>query len=63
MADYFEFLKSSRFHAAVGVVVLYYLKTRFSLETTIADSLIALLVAHIGIKTVDRASEKIGGAK
>lgn len=58
--NYFAFLASSRFHATVALMILYYLKTAFGFDEAIADSLIGLLAAHIGIKTIDRASEHIG---
>lgn len=59
MSEYFAFLKSNRFHAAVGIVLMYNLVQYGFVDTAIGNSLMGLLLAHIGIRTTDRAFEKL----
>lgn len=54
-----EFLKSNRFWALVVVALLGVLKAEGILESSIVDPLIALALGFVGVRTVDRFSEKL----
>ena len=54
-----KFLQSNRFWALVLVAVLGVLKSEGILGSQIIDPLIALLVGFVGIRSVDRFSEKL----
>jgi len=54
-----EFLTSNRFWALVLVAVLGVLKAEGVLEGAITDPLIALALAFVGVRTVDRFGEKL----
>ena len=55
-----EFLSSNRFWGAVAICVLSILKTYAILGSEIVDPLVIFLFTFIGVKTVDRFSEKVG---
>lgn len=58
--EYFKFLKSSRFHAAV-VIGASILAFHYGLvPEAFLDFVWTVCGTHIGIRTLDRATEKIG---
>ena len=59
----FEFLKSTRFWFLVASAIVGVLKAESLVPDDIANALIAILLGSVGIRTLDRASEKIGEAK
>lgn len=58
-----KFLQSNRFQAAVVAVVVAILQSYALIPSEVADPIIALCLAHITIRTVDRAFEKIAKIK
>ena len=54
-----EFLTSNRFWALVIVAVLGVLKAENILDGAIVDPLIALALAFVGVRTVDRVADKL----
>lgn len=55
-----DFLKSNRFWAAVIGALVKVLSTEGVIPASVADAIIALIVAFIGVRTVDRFGEKVG---
>lgn len=58
MPDYFLFLQSSRFHALVLAALVLYFVSIGSLGDELGNSLLAILLGHIGIRTIDRHGEE-----
>lgn len=54
------FLKSNRFWALIGIGIVTTLKMSGILVAEIADPLLVILGGFITVRTIDRASEKIG---
>lgn len=54
-----SFLKANRFWALIIAAILSVLKAEGILDASIADALIGLCAAFIGIRTVDRFGEKV----
>jgi hypothetical protein len=57
----FKFLKADRFWVMVGICLVAILKGFGLIESTVADPLINFGLGFIGVRTVDRSFEKIGG--
>jgi hypothetical protein len=55
-----EFLSSNRFWGAVAICVLSVLKTYSILGAEIVDPLVIFLFTFIGVRSIDRFSEKVG---
>jgi len=58
-----EIIKSSRFQALVLLAIFSALHSAGLLSSTILEASIIILGGHIGIRTLDRASEKIGNTE
>mgnify|MGYP001569028412 CR=1 FL=1 len=56
-----EVFKSSRFQSLVILAVVGLLKAYGVVSEEIYQALLVILGGHIGIRTVDRISDKIGG--
>lgn len=56
-----SFLRANRFWALVLLALIGVAKALEVIDTEVATILIGSLAGFIGIRTVDRASEKIGG--
>jgi len=54
------FLKSNRFYALVIAAIVGILKAEGIIDVSVADPLIALALAFVGVRTIDRVSEYIG---
>lgn len=57
------FLKSNRFWALVVLAVVMYLNSLEIIPANLAQSFMILLGGHIGIRTIDRGTEKFGSGK
>jgi hypothetical protein len=55
----FDFLKSRRFWSLVVIAIIGVLESEAILSSDIANAIIVLLGGFIGIRTIDRFSEKI----
>lgn len=55
----FSFIKSNRFWAIVGVAVLGVLQAKMLIDPEIARALMTVLLGHIGLRTIDRATETL----
>ncbi len=58
-----QVLKSSRFQALVVLAIFSIFLTHGWIPQELWDAAIIILGGHIGIRTVDRASERIGTRK
>ena len=54
------FLKSNRFYVLVIAAIVGILKAEGIIDVSVADPLIALALAFVGVRTIDRVSEYIG---
>ena len=59
----FAFLKSNRFWALIVVAILGVLKAEAVLPSDVVDPLIALGLAFVGVRTVDRFGEQLSVPK
>lgn len=60
LKDKFIFLTSTRFWALVLIAIIGVLEAEGTLSAEIAVALVTILGGFVGIKTVDRFSEKVG---
>lgn len=55
-----SFLKSNRFQALIVLAIFFVLGQYNILPAEIVAAITTVLAGHIGIRTIDRAAEKIG---
>lgn len=58
-----SFLKSSRFQALVALAIVFLLGQYGILPDEIVTAFATILGGHIGIRTIDRATEKLGNSE
>ena len=57
------FLKSNRFWALVVLAVVMWFNSQGFIAEGLFDAFIVVLGGHIGLRTLDRATEKLGAGR
>ena len=60
MLKTFPFLTSNRFWAVVVIAVVMMLYSYGLVPVEVRDLLVTICGAHVGLRTIDRAAEKLG---
>lgn len=55
-----SFLKSNRFQALVVLAIVIWLNAHGFIDATLMEAFVVVLGGHISLKTIDRATERLG---